>query len=151
MEIAIARGRPVPVIKAPDGIQVFRGRYPGSLGDRGEAPYIARLAERVGGIVEVMLPVGRADVANDTTVFEVEPVRSWRKGARQAFSYAGMSGLRPALALFGDFPDRDLLPTFIRVRDGMAPLELWVWTCGRWEQITSRAKASRKIQFEKLN
>lgn len=89
------------------------------------------------------LPCGRADVLTQSHAFEVEPVRSWRQGARQAFSYAGMTGLTPALALIGEF---DAWPMYRRIRDRMPPLELWVWTHGRWEHISSGRLSKRKIR-----
>jgi hypothetical protein len=129
-----------PTITTPDG-RTFRGRRPSSLGMYGEAPYIAALAGTVGGVAEVVLPAGRADVATGTDVYEVEPVRSWRHGAQQAFAYAGMTGLRPALALFGV---ADYLQIYLRVRDRMPGLSLWVWR-GHWYPVSSRREAARKV------
>jgi hypothetical protein len=127
-----------PTIRTPDG-RIFRGRHPHSLGDQGEAPYIAKLAQATGGICEVTLPAGRADVATDTHVYEVEPVKSWRKGAQQAFAYAGMTGLEPVLALFGA---ADYFPIYQRIRDRMRGLTLWVWRdWGKWEPVTSNHAA----------
>ena len=133
------RGSRRPHVTSPDKTRVFYGQWPQSIVTRqdAEAPYIAALAKRVRGIVEVTLPAGRADVANDTHVFEVEPVRSWRKGAQQAFAYGGMAGLRPVLALFGA---ADYLPIYLRIRDRLPGLELWVWT-GAWSAVTSRTSA----------
>jgi hypothetical protein len=129
-----------PRVTAPDG-RVFRGRWPHELGSSGEAPYIASLAKRVGGVAEVNLPAGRADVATGTHVYEVEPTRSWRVGAQQAFAYAGMTGLQPVLALFGP---ADWLPLYLRVRDRMPPLTLWRWWPWGWEPVSSRHVATRK-------
>jgi hypothetical protein len=142
VEVITPRGIPVPVVRSPDGRR-FRGRYPNGLSGLGEGPYIAALAQQVCGIAEVMLPAGRADVANDKTVFEVEPFRSWKRGAQQAFAYAAMSGLRPALALFGDMQADQMLSIYLRVRDRMMPLELWVWHWRRWNPVTSRRDAAR--------
>lgn len=89
-----------PSITAPDG-RIYRGIWPQNVRTPHEGPYIVDLAKRVGGIPEVTLPCGRADVCTNTDVFEVEPVSSWRSGARQAFSYSGMTGLAANLALFG--------------------------------------------------
>lgn len=126
-------------VTSPDG-RTFFGRWPQSLGTAGEAPYIAALARTVRGFAEVTLPAGRADVATDTDVYEVEPVRSWRTGARQAFAYGGMSGLRPALALFGV---ADYEPIYLRIRDRMPGLALWIWSGGGWERVASRRSARR--------
>lgn len=131
---------PRPYIRVPDG-RIFYGRWPQSLGTRGEAPYIAALARHVRGVAEVTLVAGRADVATNEQVFEVEPARQWRRGAQQAFAYGGMTGLRPVLALFGPI---DLLPIYLRIRDKMTPLELWAWR-GRWEPVTSRRTAVLKM------
>lgn len=129
-----------PWIETSDGRR-FQGRRPQDVeGHKGEGPYIAALAYVVGGIVEVRLPAGRADVATNTDVFEVEPVSSWRHGAQQAFAYAGMTGLRPALALFGP---ADYLPIYLKIRDRMPGLTLWRW-CGSWDRVTSRREATRR-------
>lgn len=129
-----------PSIQTPDGRR-FRGLRACDVADRpGEGPYIAALAEQVGGIAEVILPAGRADVATNTDVYEVEPVGSWRHGAQQAFAYAGMTGLRPALALFGE---ADYLSIYIKIRDRMPGLTLWRWR-DRWDRVTSRTEATRR-------
>jgi len=129
-------------VTAPDGRQ-FRGRRPGELGVHGEAPYIAALAEQVGGIAEVVLPAGRADVATNTHVYEVEPARSWRRGAQQAYAYGAMSGLAPVLALFGE---ADYLDIYVKVRDRMPGLALWRWNGGRWEgPVSNRKDAARRL------
>lgn len=141
---------PRPFIDLGDG-RVFRGRWPQSLGEKGEAPYIRELAAKVAGVPEVTLQAGRADVMNRTDVFEVEHAKTWRTGARQAFSYAGMTGLAPNLALFGR---NDYLDIYIEVRDRMPDLRLWVWhigpsialgKAGWWKPVTSR-KAARAYQ-----
>ena len=80
-----------PTITALNG-QHYAGRIPQQLGTTGEAPYIAELARTVNGLCEVVLPVGRADAASATAVFEVEPARSWRFGVRQVLGYAGQTG-----------------------------------------------------------
>ena len=129
-----------PTVTAPDG-RTYRGRWPQDLGTNGEAPYIKALAAQVRGVPEVVLPAGRADVATSTTVFEVEPAKSWRTGAQQAFAYAGMTGLAPALALFGE---ADWLSLYLRIRDRMMPLALWRWSYGAWELVSSRRIASTK-------
>jgi hypothetical protein len=131
--------RPRPFVIAPDGRR-YSGIWPQNLGSDGEAPFIAALARQVGGVPEVTLPVGRADVATNTHVFEVEPARSWRVGARQAFSYGGMTGLVPVLAVFGRI---DYLDLYLRVRDRIPGLLLWRWDCGRWTPVTSRAAARK--------
>lgn len=129
-------------IRSPDG-RTFSGRWPQDMPATGEGPYIAALARQVRGACEVVLPVGRADVATDLIVYEVEPVRSWREGARQALAYAGMSGLSPALALFGV---ADYLPIYLRMRDRLPALTLWRWDGFRWERVTSRQSAIRKVR-----
>lgn len=133
-----------PYVTSPDGRKFF-GRYPQTVRTK-EAAQIASLALRVGGIAEVTLPAGRADVATDTDVYEVEPVGSWKAGARQAFAYSAMSGLTANLALFGP---ADYLPIYLRIRDRMPGLTLWrlrgTHSDGRgWVKITSRAEAARR-------
>jgi hypothetical protein len=124
-------------VNTPDGRR-FYGRWPQSMPSRGEGPFISALALTVGGACEVVLPVGRADVANNTTIFEVEPSRSWRTGLRQALSYAGQTGQRPALAIFGP---ADYLSIFLFIRDRIPGTGFWAYR-GHWTEITSRRIAS---------
>lgn len=123
-----------PTVTAPDG-RTYAGIWPQSVRTPHEGPYIVALAHQVHGIPEVTLPCGRADVATATDVFEIEPARSWRTGARQAFAYAGMTGLTPNVALFGP---ADYLPIYLQIRDRMPGLTLWRWQYGRWVRVTSR-------------
>ncbi len=123
-------------VTGPDGRRWY-GRWPQSMPDRGEGPFIAALAKLLDGACEVVLPVGRADAATNTTVFEVEPARSWRTGVRQVLGYAGQTGLQPALALFGP---ADYLKVFLFLRDRVPHVQLWVHRNG-WERVTSRATA----------
>ena len=131
------QGKYRPALTLPGG-ELAVGRWPQDLGTTGEAPYIANLAIAVRGIAEVKLAAGRADAANATHVWEVEPVKSWRHGAQQAYAYSAMSGLSPALALFGN---ADYLSIYLEVRDKMCGLQLWVWRQGRFELTTSRVSA----------
>ena len=124
----------------------FRGRWPQDMPATGEGPYIADLARTVRGACEVVLPIGRADVMNKTAVFEVEPVASWRTGARQALAYAGQSGLTPALALFGE---ADYLRIYLFLRDRLDGLDLWVWR-GTWVHTTNRQEAAIKYAADVL-
>lgn len=135
----IKGGIPRPALYAPNGTGYY-GRYPAQMGSRGEAPYIAELARQVNGICEVVLPVGRADCANATTVFEVEPVTGWRGGTRQALAYAGQTGWKPALALFGQ---ADYLRIYLFLRDRVPGVTLWIWR-GWWDRTTNRNDAQRK-------
>lgn len=125
-------------ITSPDG-RSFSGRWAQDMPPTGEGPYIAALARTVGGACEVVLPVGRADVATNETVFEVEPASQWRIGARQALSYAGQSGLAPALALFGP---ADYLPIYLFIRNRLPGMTLWIFR-NQWQRTTSRADAKR--------
>ncbi|MEW2383398.1 hypothetical protein AB0873_15085 [Micromonospora sp. NPDC047707] len=124
-------------LRLPDG-RVLYGRWPQSMPASGEGPYIAALARQIGGVCEVVLPVGRADVATPTTVYEVEPAHQWRTAVRQALAYAGQTGLSPAIALFGP---EDYLRIYLFVRDRLPSLGLWAYR-GRWEQLTSRRSAA---------
>ncbi|MBM0233195.1 hypothetical protein JNW91_15780 [Micromonospora sp. STR1_7] len=126
-------------LRLADG-RVLYGRWPQSMPTTGEGPYIAALARQVKGVPEVVLPVGRADVATAATVFEVEPARQWRTAIRQVLGYAGQTGLAPAIALFGP---EDYLHIYLFVRDRLPGLGLWVYR-GRWEQVTSRKSARLK-------
>jgi hypothetical protein len=129
--------RNLPSITTPDG-----RRFYGSPLDRlvpcSETPFVRALVETLNGVAEVVLPAGRADVATDIDVFEVEPVKRWRHGVRQAFAYAGMSGLRPNLALFGK---ADYLDIYLKIRDTMPGMVLWVWHANGWVRITNRRLA----------
>ncbi|MFG3639121.1 hypothetical protein ACGF3C_02455 [Micromonospora sp. NPDC047762] len=126
-------------ITVPDG-RHFYGRWPQQMPSTGEGPYIAALARQIGGTCEVCLPVGRADVATNRVVFEVEPAKQWRTAARQALGYAGQTGLTPAIALFGP---ADYLRIYLFVRDRLPGLQMWVHRF-EWEHTTSRQAAVRK-------
>lgn len=104
----------------------------------GEAPYIASLAEQVGGLAEVALVAGRADVMNETDAFEVEPVKTWAAGVRQAYSYAGMTRTRPNLALYGE---ADYLKLYVKLRKQAPDLRLWVIRGLWWFHVTNRDTA----------
>lgn len=123
-------------VRLHDGRTLF-GRWPQSMPETGEGPYIAALAYQTRGICEAVLPVGRADVATESAIFEVEPARQWRTAVRQVLGYAGQTGLAPAIALFGP---EDYLAIYLFVRDRLPGLGLWVYRY-RWEQVTSRKDA----------
>lgn len=123
---------------------MYYGRWPQSVPATGEGPYIASLARTVNGACEVVLPVGRADVASSTEIFEVEPVRSWRLGLRQVLAYAAQTGLNPGLALFGPAEHE---PIYLFLRDRLPSVSLWIWRSGLgWEKTTSRKAALRVVR-----
>lgn len=130
---------PRPYVTTPHGRRLY-GRWIRRMYLTGEGPWIIALACSVRGVCEVTTPVGRADVATDSLIFEVEPARTWRHGAQQAYAYGGSTGLRPAVAIFGE---ADYEEIYLRVRDRMPGLSLWVWQTG-WIEITSRRLAKRK-------
>ncbi len=100
------------------------------------------LARQLGGLTEVNLPLGFADVATSRAVFEVEPRHSWREGARQVLAYSAQCGLPPALALFRAIPAAGMLAIFTELRamdlHGLHAdlIDLWWWTGQAWLQIT---------------
>lgn len=149
-------------IQLPDGRSIT-GIRPGLAGNRGRAsmdPLQARrqgcpatetveeyrvrddLARQLGGLTEVNLPLGFADVATSRAVFEVEPRHSWREGARQVLAYSAQCGLPPALALFRAIPAAEMLAIFTELRaidlHGLHAdlIDLWWWTGQVWLQIT---------------
>lgn len=126
------------IITTPTGRRL-RGRWPQDMPPTGEGPYIAALAQQLGGACEVALPVGRADVATKTTIFEVEPAHQWRTAVRQAYGYAGQTELTPAIALFGE---ANYLQIYLFVRDRLPGMQLWIYR-GSWEHTTNRQAASR--------
>lgn len=101
------------------------------------------LARDVGGITEVTLPYGRADVATATTVFEVEGKENWRTGVRQVLAYAAQSEVSPALALFGAAAPSEVLDLYLQLRDGTPVIALWWFSHGRWREITARSQCFR--------
>lgn len=130
-----------PYIDSPSGRR-YSGRYPQQVKAGIETPYILELAKSTNGVCEVVLPVGRADVACASTVFEVEPVKTWRTGLRQALGYAGQTGWKPGLALFGP-ADYERIYLFLRDHMPEAGVTLWIWR-GEWERITNRNRAKIK-------
>ena len=105
------------------------------------------LAKQVDGVIELVLPYGRAEVATSTTVWEVERVSNWRDGVRQVLAYSVQSQLSPALGLFGVAPRAHVLDVYLRLRDGSPPIALWWYKHGRWVQITSRRACTEVRQF----
>lgn len=103
------------------------------------------LARHLDGCTEARVPYGRADVATETHVIEVEPLRSWRHGIRQALAYAAQCDLAPGLALFGAASADDVLAMHLRLRDehrshGGPHVALW-WHTGDargWIRISAR-------------
>jgi hypothetical protein len=88
-------------VELPDGRRVY-GRDPGrSFITQVEHVLRDELGRTVRGVVEAVLPFGRADVLTAEAVFEVEPAARWRSGVRQALTYAAQTGLSPKVALFG--------------------------------------------------
>ena len=89
------------------------------------------------------MPYGRADVATDTHVIEVEPYTSWRHGIRQALAYASQAPhLVPGLALFGAANSDDVLALHLRLRavgrSHPGPhVALW-WYDRGWQEITTQ-------------
>ncbi len=100
------------------------------------------LAATVDGATEAWLGYGRADVLTAQTVFEVEHATKWRTAVRQALQYAAQTGCAPAVALFDeDMPPGDVLPLYVRLRDGKPPVGFW-WHCaGKWRRIGSCSEA----------
>lgn len=54
------------------------------------------------GVVEYRVPLGKVDVRTTLYAVEVEPIRTWREGCRQAMAYAWQTELSAAVALYGD-------------------------------------------------
>lgn len=126
-------------VTLPSGRRVA-GRRPGGSGVQHQEHVLRdQLARHVSGVTEASLGYGRADVLTESMVFEVEPLRSWRKGVRQVLAYSAQAGLPPALALFGECHRSEVLRVYLTLRDGTPPVALW-WYAGRgWRHIRSRA------------
>lgn len=95
------------------------------------------LARQVGGLTEANLGYGRADVLTSDRAFEVEPWKQWRHAVRQSLQYSSQTGCRPVVALFGAASCHQVLATYLKLRDGHPPIELW-WHNHYWREITSR-------------
>lgn len=127
-------------ITVPDGRR-FAGRIPGrSAVTLTEHRLRDELAEKLGGATEVSLPYGRADVMTETAVFEVEPFHSWKKGMHQALAYSAQTGLPPALALFGNAKEEDVLRVFNKIWSGRPRAALWWYTGHSWAEISCASK-----------
>ncbi len=144
-------GMAKPALRSARTGQRLTGHYPGNCAQNtSESDVRDSLAKQVHGLIEVSLPIGRADVATETDVFEVEPFRSWGAGIQQVLSYAAQTGMRPNIALFGDSSKDDRLRIFKKLRDKLGytatgfPCRLWIHQpSGWWEQITSAKAAGR--------
>lgn len=149
--LSLHQPRPEPAPRRQSPVRLWRGglrgSYPGSSGATLlEHQLRDDLARHLDGCTEARLPYGRADVATETHVIEVEPLKSWRHGIRQALAYAAQCELAPGLALFGAASADDVLAMHLRLRDesrshGGPHLALW-WHSGDvrgWLRITSRS------------
>jgi len=113
-----------------------------------ESRYRDLLARQVGGRIEVTLPFGRADVMTDTTVFEVEPVSSYAEGVRQALHYASQSGLRGALAAYGEPAKVEKI--FNQLAELPPPgVEFWWFQAGKFAPIRTVEQA-REVAANRL-
>jgi hypothetical protein len=131
------------LITLPDGRQIA-GRRPGlSAATIPEHVLRDQLAKQVQGVTEASLSYGRADVLTATAVFEVEPVRTWRHGVRQALAYSAECGLPPSLALFGAAHHEDVLKIYLKLRDGKPTIRLWWHARNSWQSITARRNCNQ--------
>jgi hypothetical protein len=137
------------VINAPNG--TYRGRFPELFCRRRliEHRLSTELANDVLGVVELRLRCGRADVANATDVFEVEPINAWTHGLQQVFAYAYETGLHPNLALFGE-GGNGALNVYLILRQLSPRVSLWLHTGWEWRRITNREDAQRRMRLKSL-
>ena len=98
--------------------------------------------------MELILPYGRADVANETTIWEVEPVEQWRDGVRQVLAYSAQSQLDPALGLFGPAKNKNVLELYLKLRDGHPPIQLWWFRGKTWHHLTGRADCTEVHEYD---
>lgn len=132
----IYRGRPCLTL---ENGHLVRGQYPGASAVV-HAEHLLRdqLALEVRGLTEASLPFGRADIITPDSVFEVESLKTWRKGAHQVLAYHAQTGFTPTLALFGAASRDEILKIFLKLRDGFPRIHLW-WHDGYgWQQINAR-------------
>jgi hypothetical protein len=90
--------------------------------------------------IEHKTEFGRIDVVVDGMAVEVEPVRRWRHGVRQAFAYSKETGLAPALALYGDVDARLSWEIYRLVGRRLA---LFMLHRRRWYRVASFEQADR--------
>jgi hypothetical protein len=127
-------------VELPDGRRVY-GRDPGrSFVTQVEHVLRDELARTVRGVVEAVLPFGRADVLTTRAVFEVEPAQRWRSGVRQALTYAAQTGLPPNVALFGAAHRNQVLKTYLTLRDKGFGVGLWWFDGWVWRSIHARTQ-----------
>lgn len=91
--------------------------------------------------MEVSTAFGRIDVMTPEFAIEVEPFATWKHGVRQALAYAQETGLRPAVALYGDMTPNEAA----RVWDlcsGLVTVFLLDHT--RWTRIRSAEQAYKR-------
>lgn len=67
------------------------------------------------GIIAVVVPTGRVDILTDRHAIEVDRVRNYRAGVKQALQYATLTGRKPGLALYID-GDEDTLQSLDEAR-----------------------------------
>jgi DNA-binding CsgD family transcriptional regulator len=122
-----------------------RGRWRAYLrATTGETPYRDELAAQVGGVVELLMPFGRADVATQTDVFEVEPADRWSTGLQQAAAYGVLSGRRPNLAIYAEtiIPVEKAVRIFEAMADLPTPIGLWIRGPNGWTTVERRPRSA---------
>jgi hypothetical protein len=134
---AAARLRFRAAVTLPDGRQVFGWLPGGAAVTLHEHELRDELASQLGGIAEVSLSYGRADVITGTAVFEVQTYEKRFDGIRQVLAYSAQCDLPPALALFGNARGSQVLKLYYTLRAGHPPIQMWWHTGERWEHIAS--------------
>jgi len=64
-----------------------------------ERSYAKRIAEKLGGRLEVSVQSGRVDILNETHAIEVEFARKWKNSIGQALWYGLQTGKTPGIVL----------------------------------------------------
>lgn len=156
--LGLHRPRPEPAPRRPRRVRIVRGGLTGMAPGHSGCVLLEHrlrddLARQLDGCTEPKLPYGRADIATETHAIEVEPLKSWRHGIRQALAYAAQCDLAPGLALFGAADAEDVLAMHLRMRaeqrsHGGPHVALW-WHTGDargWVRISARTDCRRMTE-----
>lgn len=97
-----------------------------------ERSYAERIAEKMGGRLEVGVQSGRVDILNETHAIEVEFARKWKNSIGQALWYGLQTGKIPGIVLVLENHRKDYKYT-VQLQSTLAAfglqdsVKVWVW------------------------
>ncbi len=97
-----------------------------------ERSYAKRIAEKLGGELEVSVQSGRVDILNETHAIEVEFARKWKNSIGQALWYGLQTGKTPGIVLILEEDHKDYKYS-VQLQSTLATfglqdsVKVWLW------------------------